>query len=99
MSVTRVVFFTTGPACTLCERTGSDLEQLSARFGFAWRTVALHALDEPVEDYLFRAPVVHIDGELVLEGRIDRADLEGALRAAQGLVPDVESESSGGAKS
>lgn len=99
MSVPRVVFFTTGPACTLCERTRSDLEQLSTRFGFAWRAVALHELDEPVEDYLLRAPVVHVDGNLVLEGRIDRADLEEALRAVQGLVPDVESESSGGAKS
>ena len=95
----RVVFFTTGPACTLCERTRGDLEQLATRFGFAWRSVALHELEEPIEDYLFRAPVVHIDGDLALEGRIARSALEGALRAAQGLVPDVESEGSGGAHS
>ena len=93
----RVVFFTTGPACTLCERTRGDLEALAERFGFAWRLVALHELEEPVADYLLRAPVVHIDGQLAVEGRIDRADLEGALRAAHGLVPEVESGGSGGA--
>jgi hypothetical protein len=97
--VARVVFFTTGPACTLCERTRRDLEGLAARFGFPWRTVALHELDAPISDYLIRAPVVHIDGELALEGRIDRASLERALRAAHGLVPEVESEGSGGAHS
>ena len=93
----RVVFFTTGPACTLCERTRSDLETLAARHGFAWRSVALHELEQPVADYLIRAPVVHIDGQLAAEGRIDRAELEQALRAAHGLVPGVESGGSGGA--
>ena len=93
----RVVLFTTGPECTLCERTRRDLESLAVRHGFAWRSVALHELEQPVADYLIRAPVVHIDGLVVAEGRIDRADLERVLRAAHGLVPGVESGGSGGA--
>lgn len=79
-----VELFTTGPGCSLCERTRSDLEALAARWSFRLVVRPLDAGGVPAPDYVWRVPVVHIDGDRVAEGRIPREVLEAALRAASG---------------
>ena len=77
-----VTMFTTGPECTLCEATWGDLVLLGERLAFDLESVDLRDRRAPEPDYLFRAPVVHVDGSRVAEGRIDRANLERVLRLA-----------------
>ena len=78
----RVTVFTTGPECSLCETTLADLERLGRRLAFRLEVVDLRERPERILDYALRAPVVHVDGRLVAEGRIDAAALETALRGA-----------------
>ena len=82
----RVTVFTTGPECSLCEKTLSDLARLSRRFAFRLEVVDLRTRPERILDYALRAPVVHVDGRLAAEGRIDSAALESALLGA-GAAP------------
>ncbi len=77
-----VTMYTTGPDCTLCDATWRDLQVLAERLPFRLTSVDLRDAAPPEPDYVFRTPVVHVDGRRVAEGRIDRADLERALRNA-----------------
>ncbi|MGE0193355.1 MAG: glutaredoxin family protein [Thermoleophilia bacterium] len=79
-----VELFTTGPGCSLCERTLADLEVLATRFAFRLVLRPLGASEVPAADYVWRVPVVHVDGRRVAEGRIPPEALEVALRAAPG---------------
>ncbi len=77
-----VTMFTTGPECTLCEVTWRDLVRLGKRPAFDLESVDLRDRKAPQPDDFFRAPVVHVDGCRVAEGRIDRSNLERVLRLA-----------------
>ena len=79
-----VELFTTGRGCSLCERTRSDLDALAGGWSFRLVLRPLDAGGAPEADYVWRVPVVHVDGRRVAEGRIPREDLEAALRAASG---------------
>ena len=72
----RVDFYTTGPDCTLCERVRPVLAAEAARLGFRLREIDVHEHPAPESDYVFRTPVIHVDGVRIDEGRID----PGALR-------------------
>jgi len=74
--------FTTGPECLLCEETWRDLQALRERLAFDLAFVDLRHQPAPEPDYVFRTPVVHVDGRRVAEGRIEPANLERALRQA-----------------
>ena len=76
-----VEIFTTGPECHLCEVTKADLGALRKRYSFRLSTVDLREGPEQALRYALRAPVVHVDGELVAEGRIGIGELESALKA------------------
>ncbi len=77
-----VTMFTTGPECTLCEATWRDLRALRDGMAFDLASVDVREGRAPEPDYVFRAPVVHVNGRRVAEGRIDPADLACALRLA-----------------
>ncbi|MDJ0975476.1 MAG: glutaredoxin family protein [Planctomycetota bacterium] len=77
-----VELFTTGPGCTLCERAWGDLMQLASTLRFTHAKVGLTETTPVPPDYVIRVPVVHVDGEAVIEGRIEPADLRAALEAA-----------------
>jgi hypothetical protein len=82
----RVTLFTTGPECSLCERTRADLDRLARVLAFRLEVVDLRDRPERILDYALRAPVVHVDGRLAAEGRIEPSTLESALRNA-GAAP------------
>ena len=77
-----VELFTTGGGCRLCERTRSDLEALQARWPHRLVLRDLAHGPAPEADYVWRVPVVHLDGQRVAEGRIAPEALERALAAA-----------------
>lgn len=77
-----VELFTTGPACTLCEAAWRHLLELRGELRFISRKVRLDAETRVPPDYVIRAPVVHVAGRAVIEGRIAPAALATALRAA-----------------
>ncbi len=78
----QVVLFTTGPSCSLCGTTHADLVRLAGLYPFRLEVRDLAVGAAPSPDYVFRVPVVHIDGRLVAEGRIETSTLEAALGAA-----------------
>lgn len=78
----RIELFTTGPACGLCEQAWGHLLALESAFCFVPAKVQLTAHTPVPADYLLRAPVIHVEGRAVLEGRIDAAALRAALEAA-----------------
>lgn len=78
-----VELYTTGPECGLCEAAWSALLALQERFRFVERKVRLEAATPVPPDYVIRAPVIHVDGRAVIEGRIQSEALSAALDAAR----------------
>lgn len=76
-----VEFYTTGPDCTLCERVRPVLESEVARWGLTLREIDVHEHPAPAPDYVFRTPVIHVDGVRIAEGRIEPASLKRQIRA------------------
>ena len=76
-----VDFYTTGPDCTLCERIRPLLEAEVARWGLRLREIDVHEHPAPEPDYVFRTPVVHVDGVRLAEGRIEPEVLKRQIRA------------------
>jgi len=74
-----VVLYTSGPDCSLCERTEVDLGLLAREFPFRLSIVDVRADRALYVRFGERVPVVRIDGRLVAEGRIDSGDLRRAL--------------------
>ena len=81
-----VVLYTTGPDCSLCERTEVDLEILRDGSGCDGPAFRLEVVDlrgrEEVGEYAERVPVVFIDGRLAVEGNIAPSALRAALALA-----------------
>ena len=74
-----VLLYTSGPDCSLCQRTELDLELLGQEVVFELRVVDLKEAPEVPPSYRDRVPVVLLDGALVAEGRIEAAALREAL--------------------
>jgi len=88
-----VELFTTGPDCGLCERTLADLHALGAGRRFRLEVVDLRARPGGIPaDYLLRAPVVHVAGARVAEGRIDLRILARALEGEGPGLPGADRE-------
>ena len=77
----RIDFFTTGPGCTLCNTIRPVLESEAAAQGLELREIDVHYESAPEPDYVFRTPVVHVNGVRIAEGRIDPDRLRGRIRA------------------
>ena len=93
--VPRVVLYTSGPDCSLCQRTELDLELLGEGLPFDLRVVDLRDAPEAADDYRDRVPVVLLDGHLVAEGRIELTDLRRALNACPSRETRSEAHSLG----
>ena len=65
----------TGPGCSLCETVKDELTALGAHRHFDLREVDVTTDRELKKRYGLSIPVLELDGEPLLSGRIDPAEL------------------------
>ena len=73
----------TGPGCSLCEVVKAELENLGAHRRFDLREVDVTTDRELKKRYGLSIPVLELDGELLLSGKIDPSELRRALQTAR----------------
>ncbi len=88
----RVVLYTNANHCPLCDDARAALERLRPRLGFEFVEVPVDRDPRLTFRYALRVPVIEVDGDEAMFGKIDPAALEAALRAGrQGPAPSVHS--------
>ena len=75
----RVVLYTTGPDCSLCERTEVDLGLLAREFPLGLSLVDVRSDEGLRARFGERVPVVEVEGLVAAEGRVSPAALRVAL--------------------
>jgi glutaredoxin len=78
------VIFYTKAGCHLCENARDLLEEIAGETEFMLTEIDIRSDMEVFERYRYRIPVVLINGEILLEGRIDALELARAFRQARG---------------
>jgi zinc finger CCHC domain-containing protein 8 len=73
----------TGPACSLCESVKAELSAIGAQRHFDLREVDITTDRELKKRYGLSIPVLELDGELLLSGRIEPSELRRALKTAR----------------
>lgn len=63
--------------CSLCEKGKKVLDQL----GLNYRTLDIYQDDELLEEYMFRIPVVTINGQVADEGILSYDKLNGVIQS------------------
>jgi glutaredoxin len=69
------VTFYTKAGCHLCEEARDMLDDIAALTEFELTEIDIRSKNELFEQYRYRIPVIIINGETVLEGRIEYRDL------------------------
>ena len=69
------VTFYTKAGCHLCEEARDMLDDIAAQTAYELTEVDIRSDTELFEQYRYRIPVIVIDGETILEGRIAFRDL------------------------
>jgi zinc finger CCHC domain-containing protein 8 len=72
----------TGPGCSLCETVKAELTRLGAHRRFELREVDISTDRELKKRYGLSIPVLELDGEPLLSGKIDPRELRQALQTA-----------------
>lgn len=78
------VIFYTKAGCHLCEDARDLLEELAEETEYALTEIDIRSDMEVFERYRYRIPVVLINGEILLEGRIDALELVRAFQQVRG---------------
>jgi len=78
-----VVFYTKA-GCHLCEDARDLLEEVAEGTEYVLTEIDIRSDMEVFERYRYRIPVILINGEVLLEGRIDALELVRAFRQARG---------------
>lgn len=65
--------------CPLCDKAKKIIMELKEEYHFEYAEYDIDESDELTERYGLMIPVVHIDGEEIQYGQIDRITLEEAL--------------------
>jgi glutaredoxin len=78
-SVPRTVVFYTKAGCHLCDDARDLLEELAASVAFELTEIDIRTDLSIFEEYRYRIPVIIIDGQTTIEGRISLADLRRAF--------------------
>ena len=73
----------TGPSCGLCETLKAELKTLGAARHFDLQEVDITKDRTLKKRYGLSIPVLELDGQLLLSGRIDPAELRRALSSAR----------------
>ncbi len=74
-----ITLFTRG-GCPLCDKAKEVLVELRVEFGFTLKEVDIEESDDLTELYGLMIPVVHIDGEEVAYGVVNKFDISNRLR-------------------
>jgi len=69
------VTFYTKAGCHLCEEARDMLDDIAAQTEFELTEIDIRSNNELFEQYRYRIPVIIVDGETVLEGRIEYREL------------------------
>jgi len=69
------VTFYTKAGCHLCEEARDMLDDIAAQTEFELTEIDIRSKNELFEQYRYRIPVIIINDETVLEGRIEYRDL------------------------
>jgi glutaredoxin len=72
----RIVVYTVGHECPLCDEALAHLERLRARRAFDLRTVVVDGDPHLAIRHALRVPVIEVDGREVAYGRVDPEALE-----------------------
>ncbi len=75
------VTFYTKAGCHLCEEARDMLDDIAAETTYELTEVDIRSNPDIFETYRYRIPVIIIDNDIVLEGRIEFRDLVQALNA------------------
>jgi len=78
-----VVFYTKA-GCHLCEDARDLLEEIAEETEYALTEIDIRSDREVFERYRYRIPVILINGETLLEGRIEALELAQAFQQARG---------------
>jgi len=73
----------TGPGCSLCETVKGELKKMGAHRRFELLEVDVTTDRELKKRYGLSIPVLELDGEPLLSGRIEPAELRQALLTAR----------------
>ncbi|MDN3019756.1 glutaredoxin family protein [Paenibacillus sp. BSR1-1] len=66
--------------CPLCEKAKSELLELKKEWDFELKEIDIEQSDELTELYGLMIPVVHLDGEEVAYGMINKFDISNRLQ-------------------
>ncbi|TDK62492.1 glutaredoxin family protein [Bacillus salipaludis] len=66
--------------CPLCDKAKNSLMELKETWNFALEEIDIEESDELTERYGLMIPVVHIDGEEVGFGYVDKFDISNRLQ-------------------
>lgn len=75
-----VISFYTRKRCPLCEKAKKTILELKEEFNFSLEEIDIDESDELTELYGIMIPVVHIDGEEVAFGIINKFDISNRLQ-------------------
>lgn len=66
--------------CPLCDKAQATLKELKGEWDFRLEEIDIESSDELTERYGLMIPVVHVDGEEVGFGFIDKIDISNRLQ-------------------
>lgn len=82
LALTQVTFYTKA-GCHLCEEARDMLEDIAAQTEYELTEIDIRSDPEVFEQYRYRIPVIIINDNTLLEGRIQYADLAQAFHMEQ----------------
>jgi glutaredoxin len=75
-----VITFYTRKRCPLCEKAKQIILELKEEWNFSFEEIDIDESDELTETYGIMIPVVHINGEEVAFGIINKIDISNRLQ-------------------
>jgi glutaredoxin len=75
-----VITFYTRKRCPLCEKAKELILELQEEWNFSFEEIDIDESDELTEQYGIMIPVVHINGEEVAFGIINKMDIRNRLQ-------------------
>jgi glutaredoxin len=75
-----VITFYTRKRCPLCEKAKEQILELKEEWNFSFEEIDIDESDELTERYGIMIPVVHINGEEVAFGIINKMDIRNRLQ-------------------
>lgn len=79
MSQSKITLYTRN-RCSLCDKAKNLILELKQQFDFTLEEIDIDKSDELTELYGIMIPVVHIDGEEVAFGIINKSDISNRLQ-------------------